>query len=115
MMEDGEDCKDCDMSNTSDYQDYCMSWIDDYEDAQVYGGFPTLFAMAIQNNEDGFYPEYFSQDGYGAVIYEDRLPWEMTERVKNMKADDMSAIFQKYLDELGISASIGRQSVEFYG
>lgn len=48
-------------------------------------------------------------------IYEDRLPWEMTDRVKNMKADDMSAIFQKYLDELGISATIGRQSVEIFG
>ena len=39
----------------------------------------------------------------------------MTDRVKNMKADDMSAIFQKYLDELGVSATIGRQSVEFFG
>ena len=103
------------MSNTSDYLDYCQNWIDDYEDAQGYTGFPALFAMAIQENEDGFNPRYFSQDGYGAVLYEDRLPWEMTERVKAMKADDMSAIFKKYLDELGISASIDRQSVELYG
>ena len=41
--------------------------------------------------------------------------WEMSERVKNMKAEDMAAIFQKYLDTLGISAPIGRQSVEYYG
>ncbi len=71
--------------------------------------------MAIRENEDGFNPEYFCQDGCGAIIYEDRLPWKMTDRVKNMKADDMSAIFQKYLDELGVSATIGRQSVEFFG
>lgn len=39
----------------------------------------------------------------------------MSERVKNMKAEDMTAIFEKYPDDLGISASVGRQSVEYYG
>ena len=110
-----DDCTDCDMSNTSDYLDSCERWIEEYQNEEGYTGFGVLFAMAIQNNEDGFNPEYFFDNGCGAVMYEDRLPWEMSERVKNMKAEDMAAIFQKYLDTLGISAPIGRQSVEYYG
>ncbi len=116
MQEDGEKCENCDMSNTSDCLDYCGNWINEYEDAQGDTvGFPGLFAIAIQENEDGFNPEYFHFEEYGAVLYKDRLPWEMTDRVKNMRAEDMAAIFQKYLNELGISASVSRQSVEFYG
>ncbi len=115
MQEDCENCENCDMSNTSDYLDYCRGWIEDYEDDQGNTGFGALFAKAIQKNEDGFEPEYFHHEGCGAVIYEERMPWEMTNRVKAMKADDMSAIFQKYLDELGVSATIERQSVEFCG
>ncbi|MCR4903945.1 MAG: hypothetical protein K6A23_13885 [Butyrivibrio sp.] len=69
--------------------------------------------MAIQKNEDDFDPEYFCQDGCGAIIYKDRAPWEMSERVKKMSEADMSAIFKKYLDELDVSATIRRQSVLF--
>ncbi len=36
MQEDGKNCENYDMSNTSDYLDYCRDWIDDYEDAQGY-------------------------------------------------------------------------------
>ena len=109
------DCTDHDMSNTSDYLDGCERWIEEYRNEEGYAGFGVLFAMAIQNNEDGFNPEYFFDNGCGAVMYEDRQPWEMSERVKNMKAEDMTAIFEKYLDDLGTSASVGRQSVEYYG
>ena len=42
-------------------------------------------------------------------------PTGMTDRVKNMTAEDMEAIFKKYLDELGVSATVERQSVEFWG
>ena len=114
MQEDSKD-SDYDMSNTSDYVDFCNGWISEREDKNGNIGFPALFALAIQQNEEDFNPEYFCCDGYSAVIYEDRLPWEMSDRVKNMKAEDMEAIFKKYLDELGISATIGRQSVEFSG
>ena len=104
-----------DMSNTATYIDFCSDWINYYENENGYTGFPGLFAEALQRNEDDFYPEYYSHDGDGAVIYEDRFPWEMTDRVKNMTADDMTAIFTKYLDELGIKANLGRQYIEFFG
>ncbi len=115
MIKDGEECAIYDMSNTSDYLEACRSWIDDYEDPNGYTGFGALFAMAIQENEDGFAPEYLSHEGYGVIVYKDRQPWEMTDRVKAMKTEDMSAIFKKYLDDLGTSAPIERQSVVFYG
>ena len=73
-----------DMSDTADYMDFCGDWIDGYESDDGDSGFVPLFVMAIQQNEDGFYPEYFTYDGYGAVIYEDRQPWEMSERERNM-------------------------------
>lgn len=115
MVHAGEKRADLDMSNTADYLDWCRRWIDDYEGDTGYMGFGLLFAKAIQENEDGFYPEYFNQDGSGVILYEDRMPWEMTERVKNMTEDNMSAIFKKYLDELGVSANISRQYLEMYG
>lgn len=113
MQENGED--NCDMSNTAEYMDYCRNWIEDFENDNGDTGFGALLAKGIQENEEGFYPGYFYNDGYGAIMYEDRLPWEMTDRVKNMTAEDMEAIFKKYLNELGVSATVERQSVEFWG
>lgn len=57
---------------------------------------------------------YDSDDGHKTIII-DECGAVMSERVKNMKAEDMTAIFEKYPDDLGISASVGRQSVEYYG
>lgn len=34
---------------------------------------------------------------------------------EEMQADDMEEVFRKYLDILGITADISRQSVEYYG
>lgn len=57
------------MQNDCTDSDSCEEWIQDYEDPQGYTGFGALFAMAIQKNEDGFYPEYFCCDGSGAILY----------------------------------------------
>ena len=106
-----------DMSNTSDYSDFCRKWIDNYEDEYCNVGFGALFAMAINENEEDFnvacyHGEYDEED---AILYEDRLPWEMSKRVREMNADDMSAVFEKYLEEIHSLAPVERQSVEYYG
>jgi len=113
MQENAND--NCDMNNTSDYLDYCRDWIENFDDGNCDTGFGVLFTMAIRDNEEGFDPEYYYDDGCGAIIYPDRQPWDMSERVKAMSKDDMAAVFQKYLDDLGIKATIGRQTVEFFG
>ncbi len=79
--------------------------------------FAAMFANAINEHEEGFdvvyaNGEYFDE---ASVLYEDRMPWEMSDRVKSMKDDDMEEVFRKYLDILGITVDISRQSVEYYG
>ncbi len=101
--------------NYLDYLNFCKKYMEEYENEQGYRGFGVLFAQAIQTHEEGFDPEYFSMDDYGVIVYTERMPWEMSERVKKMSIDDMSAIFQKYLDILGARATIERQSVTFWG
>ena len=113
MMREGEAV--CDISNTSDYLDFCQDWINEYQDAEGNIGFGALLAMAIQQNEDGFQPRCFQGSYHGeAIMYEDRQPWEMPKRVLTMKAADMDAIYEKYLDELGVSAHADRQSIEYW-
>ncbi len=114
MQEDGKE-NNINTSNEEEYLDFCDSWIDNYENTNCERGFNTLFAEAIQENEEGFYPEYILFENCGAILYEDRMPWEMSERVKKMSAKDMADIFQKYLDFLNITASIERQSIEMWG
>ena len=108
----------CDMQNTSDYLDYCDTWIDEYEDDYCNRGFGSLFADAISENEDGIDVQYCcgEYDSENSILYSDRLPWEMSERVRNMNENDMAEIFMKYLRELGINKAVcERQSVEYYG
>ena len=113
MQSEGEDA--CDMSNTSECLDFCQDWINDYEDDQGNTGICVLFAEAINAFEDGFYVEYLRQD-YGAVMYCQGMPWQMSERVKAMTEEDMAAVFKKYLKELGLeNVQLGMQSVEFFG
>ena len=50
-----------------------------------------------------FYGEYSDES---SVLYEDRMPWDMSDRVKAMKADGMREVFRKYLSILGIEADI---------
>lgn len=107
-----------DMTNTSEYLDYCKVWIDGYEDEYCSMGFAALFAMAINENEKDFYVEYCSGEysEENSIIYTDRLPWEMSDRVKAMTCEDMTEVFMKYLRELGINNDVcDRQSVEYYG
>ena len=107
-----------DMQNTSDYLDYCDTWIDEYEDDYCNRGFGSLFADAINENENGIDVQYCcgEYDSENSILYSDRLPWEMSERVRNMNENDMAEIFMKYLRELGINEAVcERQSVEYYG
>ena len=117
MQADGENDENTDMSNTSDYLDFCKEWIDDYEDEYCNIGFAAMFANAINEHEEGFDVVYANgeYEHESSVLYEDRMPWEMSDRIKSMKADDMREVFRKYLDILGITADISRQSVEYYG
>ena len=113
MMSEGED--NCDMGNTSEYMDFCNEWISDYEDELGCNGFGTLFAEAIQENEDGFDVEDYTGEDEEAVMYVDRMPWEMSDRVKKMTFEDMEAVFRKYLNELDIKTNFDRQTVHYWG
>ena len=44
----------------------------------------------------------YNVEGYGAILYKDRAPWEMTPRERHMMEESMEAIFKKYLVELDI-------------
>lgn len=54
MQADGENDENTDMSNTSDYIDFCKEWINDYEDEYCNMGFAAMFANAINEHEEGF-------------------------------------------------------------
>ena len=99
-----EDIKDdgVDLSNTAEYIDACKAWIDCYEDDNCNIGFPALFTAAMLENEEGFDVEYLCGEETYAVMYVNRFPWEMSNRVKKMKLEDMEAVFKKYLDELNL-------------
>lgn len=108
------DSKKADASKTFEH---CNSWIDNYEDDYCYKGFGSLFAQAVNNNENDFFVschqgEYSDEN---AVFFEDCQPWDMSERVKQMQPDDMREVFNKYLEVLQLQVSIERQSVEYYG
>ena len=103
-----------DMPQGGDTHDI-QEWIDKFEDNYGYTGFPALFALAIANNEPDFNVAYYSCDGYGAIMYEDRQPFDMTERERHMTQDDMDTIFLRYINDLSVDARPGRVSVEFYG
>lgn len=105
-----------DMQNTADYLDYCEIWLDEYEDDYCNGGFGSLFADVINENEEGIDVQYCcgKYDNENSILYTDRLPWEMSDRVKNMNENDMAEIFIKYLRELGINEAVcEKQSVEY--
>lgn len=102
MEESGEDVK---------------SWMAAYEGEFGLFGFAAIFADAINQNEEDFNVEYCDGEypEESAILYEDRQPWDMSERVKNMKPDDMRELFNKYLVPLDITAEVSRRSVEYYG
>ena len=108
LQADGLSDENTDMGDTSDYLDFCNEWIENYEDDYCNCGFGALFAMAINENEEDFdvtccHGEYSDEN---AILYEDRLPWEMSNRVRQMKSEDMSAVFEKYLKEIHLLTSI---------
>lgn len=102
------------MGNTSDYLDFCGTWIDKYEDEFCNYGFGALFTLAMNENEEGFDVSFCcgEYDEETAVIYTNRLPWQMSERVRSMTIDDMDAVFAKYIGELGVKAEADYLSVE---
>ena len=109
MMDDlGENYNDEDLKNA----------LQDFEDEDFNKGIGAIFAEAINNNEKDFYVEclqgvYFYEN---AILYEDRQPWHMSDRVKGMTAKDMGEVFKKYLKELGLeNIEPDEYSVEFYG
>ena len=91
--------------------------IEDVESIDGYIGWLPLFADAITINEEDFIVNYFcNEDGDEIIIYEDRQPWEMSDRVRAMSADDMRKVFGKYLKDLNISDEVvERQSIEMWG
>lgn len=112
-----EMANDCQNEDTEEYMLNVDDWINNYEDFNCRYGFEALFAEAINENEDGFDVDYYDGEYEEAIAYEDRAPWEMSDRVKQMKnREDMKAIFAKYLNELDIKEfAFERQSVEFWG
>lgn len=105
-----------DMTNTSEYIDYCNQWIADYENDYAAKGFGAIFADAMNMNETDFDVEFCSGNEDGAVVYVDCLPWVMTDRVKQMTREDMENVFMKYLNDLGVFEDVcDSQSIEFYG
>ena len=111
MMSDEKDSN-IDASNTAEHIDFCRDWIDDYNGDGGYGFF-ALFVQAIQEQEKGFEPGYFQGEDEEAVMYPAGMPWDMTEREKAMSEEDMTAIFRKYLTELGVSPQIEWVEVGF--
>ena len=109
-----EDLEENAKDNGKSVIDFYPEWLEVY-DAEGYTGFGPLFAKAIQDNEEDFYPDYFDEVGGSFIIYDERLPWEMSDRVKKMSAADMTAIFRKYLDELDVDVDVGRQCIEYEG
>lgn len=104
-----------DLTNTSEYIDYCNQWIADYENAYAEKGFGAIFTDAINNNEMEFNVDFFDGNEDGVVMYVACFPWEMTDREKRMTREDMEKVFMKYLNDLGISENVcDRQSIEFY-
>lgn len=103
------------IGNIFDFFKYCDTWIDEYVDEHGDIGFAILFTKAINENEDGFYVTYIDTGHESAIIYEIKFPWEMSERVKKMTADDMTAVFKKYLDEIEVSTTVARKLIECYG
>ena len=118
MQEDSE-FNNWDTTVEADYYDFCEDWLNEYEDDYGYHGFGVLFARVINSNEKDFEVGYFAGEYYeeDSVMYEDRQPWDMSDRVKAMSADDMRDVFMTYLEELGITdrSVVGRCSVEYYG
>lgn len=105
-----------DLTNTSEYIDYCNQWIADYKNAYGEKGFGAIFADAMDINEPNFNVECCSGDEDCAVIYVNCPPWEMTVREKQMTREDMEDVFMKYLNDLGISENVcDRQSIKFDG
>lgn len=102
-----------DASDTAAYIDFCNEWISNHEDEDSNEtGFPVLLAKAIKENEN-IDVAYFNGDESGAILYADRQPWLMTSKEKALTKEGLIAIFQKYLDELGIKAEPGMYSVSF--
>lgn len=80
-------------------------------------GFAYVFAGVMYDETDiMFTSEVNDETGEGAVLYMDRAPWEIEDKVRGMSEDDMKAIFAKYLAELGVTEFyFDRQSIEFWG
>ena len=103
--------------NGIDLNEYCSEWISEYEDGYGNVGLGALFADAINENEEdldvicceGIYDEE------AAVMFTEGLPWQMSERVRNMTEDDMRALFAKYTTDLGVDVEANYHSVEYYG
>lgn len=115
MMQDGAGEVEKD---SEDFYLTCQDWIDDFEDDNCANGFPALFAIAVNNNEANFDVDYLKGEDTGAVVYCDRQPWEMSDRVKQMTEEDMENVFRKYLAELHLpyaEIAVERQSVLFCG
>ncbi len=108
----------CDNEVQADkYLSFCKKWIDNYTVPIIgYKGFGVLFANAINKNEAGFEVTYClgEHPNKTAILYESRLPWEISSRAKTMTADDMNNIFKKYLADIGIDAPVDWHSVERY-
>ena len=105
---------DVDASDTAAYLDFCDEWISNFEDENGNTGFKGIFAGAIKKNEN-IDVQYYNGDEESAILYTERLPWEMTEKEKALTEEDMATIFKKYLDELGVTASPDRYSITFSG
>ena len=91
--------------------------VEDIESIDGYLGWLPHFADAITINEEDFSVDYYcNDDGEEIIIYVDRQPWEMSDRVRAMSADDMRKVFAKYLKEFNISDEVvERQSIEMWG
>ena len=111
MLNDME-ISDVDASDTAAYIDYCGEWIADFEGESGNTGFMVILAGAIRENE-GIDVQYYNGDEESAILYTERLPWEMTEKEKALTEEDMATIFKKYLDELGVKAPTDRYSIMF--
>ena len=104
-----------DASDTAAYIDFCNEWISNYEDedsSEGETGFMVLLAKAIKENEC-IDVAYYNGDESGAILYADRQPWEMTSREKALTKEDLTAIFQKYLGEIGVIGTADKYSVKF--
>ena len=84
-----------------------------------FGYSPTATIADIMSVETGLPIAYYpptEDDNHEFILYERAYPWKMNDKERNLTKDEIIAIFEKYINELGPNIKMDDDiRLEYYG